>query len=78
VVFEGRFGEIRNMSVIIEAIYKDGVFHPTIPVEIPDNTRVRITLKKNFSDLIEEYADFPMKESADTILEVMRRRVTDK
>ena len=66
------------MSVIIEAIYKEGAFHPTVPVEIPENTRVRITLKKNFSDLIDEYADFPMKESADSILAIMRRRVTDQ
>jgi len=66
------------MSITIEAIYKNGVFHPTIPVEIPENTRVRITFKRNFSDLIEKYADFPMKESADMVLENLRKRVPDR
>jgi len=61
------------MSIVIEAIYKKGVFYPTIPVEIPDNTKVKITLKKNLSDLIEEYSHFPMKESADAAFEEIRR-----
>jgi predicted DNA-binding antitoxin AbrB/MazE fold protein len=62
------------MSIIIEAIYKKGAFYPTVPVEMPDNTRVKLTLKKSFSDLIDKYADFPMKESADAILENIRRK----
>ena len=66
------------MSLIIEAIYKNGVFNPTIPVEIPENNRVQITVQRNFSDRIEKYADFPMKESADTVLETLRRRVPDR
>ncbi len=32
------------MTLLVDGVYRDGVFHPTEPVELPDNTRVSMVV----------------------------------
>jgi hypothetical protein len=32
------------MTLLIDGVYRDGVFHPTEPVELPDNTPVSMAV----------------------------------
>ena len=32
------------MSIYIDATYRDGVIHPSMPLNLPENTPVRVTL----------------------------------
>jgi predicted DNA-binding antitoxin AbrB/MazE fold protein len=53
----------------IEAIYEHGVFRPTVPVTLPENSRVKLQLCR-------ENREVPTmtKEGLDAIHEIMSRR----
>jgi predicted DNA-binding antitoxin AbrB/MazE fold protein len=58
----------------IKAIYEDKVFKPLTDLTLPDRAEVRLTVKRNFSDFIEDLGEIEAKEDIDSILRSMRSR----
>jgi predicted DNA-binding antitoxin AbrB/MazE fold protein len=58
----------------IKAVYEDKVFKPLKNLTLPDKAEVRLTVKRNFSDFLEELGEIEAKEEIDVVLGSMRRR----
>jgi predicted DNA-binding antitoxin AbrB/MazE fold protein len=58
----------------IKAIYEDKVFKPLKDLNLPDKSEVRLTIKKCFSDHLDELGEPEAKEDIDSVLRSMRER----
>lgn len=62
----------------IKAIYEDKVFKPLRDLSLPDRAEVRLTVKRNFSDFLDELGELEANEDIDSVLRSMRRRSYDE
>ena len=60
--------------MITKAIYEDGVLKPLEKLDLPEKTKVRVTVRVSFSKLVEELGVIEAKEDIDKVLESMRTR----
>ena len=58
----------------IKAVYEDKVFKPLVDLTLPDKAEVRLTVKRNFSDFLEDLGEIEAKEDIDSVLRCMRSR----
>lgn len=58
----------------IKAIYEDNVLKPLNALSLPERSEVRLTIKRRFSDLLDEWGEPEAKEDIDLILGSMRQR----
>jgi predicted DNA-binding antitoxin AbrB/MazE fold protein len=58
----------------IKAIYEDKVLKPLNDLNLPEKSEVRLTIKRSFSDLLDELGEPEAKEDIDLILGSMRQR----
>ena len=58
----------------IKAIYEDNVLKPLNALSLPEKSEVRLTIKRSFSDLLDELGEPEAKEDIDLILGSMRQR----
>lgn len=56
----------------IKAIYENNVLRPLGELDLPDNTRVSITIQESFSDLLDELGEPEAREDIDAVLKKMR------
>jgi predicted DNA-binding antitoxin AbrB/MazE fold protein len=60
--------------MITKAIYEDGVLKLLEKLDLPEKTKVRVTVRVSFSKLVEELGVIEAKEDIDQVLESMRTR----
>ena len=58
----------------IKAVYENKVFKPLKDPSLPDKAEVRLTVKRSFSDLLDELGEIEAKEDIDSVLMSMRRK----
>ena len=58
----------------IKAVYRDEVLKPLQKLNLPEKTKVRITIKGSFSELLDELGEMEAKEDINKVLEGMRTR----
>ena len=58
----------------IKAIYEDKVLKPLNDLSLPEKSEVRLTIKRSFSDLLDELGEPEAKEDIDVLLGSMRQR----
>ena len=58
----------------IKAVYRDEVLKPLQKLNLPEKTKVRITIKGSFSELLDELGEMEAKEDINKVLEGMRVR----
>jgi len=58
----------------IKAVYENKVFKPLKDPSLPDKAEVRLTVKRSFSDLLDELGEIEAKEDIDSVLKSMRRK----
>ena len=58
----------------IKAVYRDEVLKPLQKLNLPEKTKVRITIKGSFSELIDELREMGAKEDITKVLDGMRIR----
>jgi predicted DNA-binding antitoxin AbrB/MazE fold protein len=58
----------------IKAVYENKVFKPLDDPSLPDKAEVRLTIKRCFSDLLDELGEMEAKEDIDSALLGMRKR----
>jgi predicted DNA-binding antitoxin AbrB/MazE fold protein len=58
----------------IKAVYEDKVFKPLKDLNLPDKAEVRLTIRRRFSDLLDELGEPEAKEDIDSVLKSMRER----
>jgi predicted DNA-binding antitoxin AbrB/MazE fold protein len=58
----------------IKAIYEDKVLKPLNDLSLPEKSEVRLTIKRSFSDLLDELGEPEAKEDIDFLLGSMRQR----
>jgi len=58
-----------------KAIYENGVLKPLGKLDLPEKAKVKITIRENFSRLLDEVGAREAKEDIDTVLGTMRTRV---
>ena len=58
----------------IKAVYRDEVLKPLQKLNLPEKTKVRITIKGSFSELLDELGEVEAKEDINKVLEGMRLR----
>jgi predicted DNA-binding antitoxin AbrB/MazE fold protein len=58
----------------IKAVYEDKVFKPLKDLNLPDKAEVRLTIRRRFSDLLDELGEPEAKEDIDSVLRSMRER----
>jgi len=56
----------------IKAIYENEVLKPLEKLDLKEKTEVWITIRKSFSELLDELGDIEAKEDIDKVLESMR------
>lgn len=56
----------------IKAIYENNVLRPLGELDLPDNTRVSITIQESFGDLLDELGEPEAREDIDAVLKKMR------
>jgi len=57
-----------------KAVYEDGVLKLLEKLDLPEKTKVRVTVRGSFSKLVEEVGEIEAKEDIDEVLESMRMR----
>jgi predicted DNA-binding antitoxin AbrB/MazE fold protein len=66
------------MSTIkTNAVYIDGTLVLDDPVNLPQNARVEVVIRKKFSDFVKKFGEPEAKEDIDKILVNNRRRIRD-
>lgn len=60
--------------MITKAIYEDGVLKLLEKLDLPEKTKVRVTVRGSFSKLVEEVGEIEAKEDIDEVLESIRMR----
>lgn len=58
----------------IKAVYENKVFKPLDDPSLPDKAEVRLTIKRSFSDLLDELEEIDAREDIDSTLKNMRRK----
>ncbi len=58
----------------IKAVYRDEVLKPLQKLNLPEKTKVRITIKGSFIELLDELGEIEAKEDINKVLEGMRAR----
>jgi len=58
----------------IKAVYENKVFKPLKDPSLPDKAEVRLTVKRSFSDLLDELGEIEANEDIDSVLKSMRRK----
>lgn len=58
----------------IKAIYENKVFKPLNDLNLPDKAEVRLTIRRRFSDLLDELGEPEAKEDIDSVLRSTRER----
>ena len=58
----------------IKAVYRDEVLKPLQKLNLPEKTKVRITIKGSFIELLDELGEIEAKEDINKVLEGMRMR----
>lgn len=67
-----------SMGTRVIAIYNEGVLKPMEKLDLPEKAKVRITISKNFSKLLDEVGEIEAKEDINRTLENMRTRNYDE
>ena len=62
----------------IKPVYEYKVFKPLEDPGLPDKSEVRITIKKSFSDLLDELGELETKKDIDSSISEIRTRNYDK
>ena len=62
------------MGTKVMAIYNEGVLKPMEKLDLPEKAKVKITISRNFSKLLDEVGEIEAKGDIDKILEDMRAR----
>ncbi len=62
------------MHMQLKAVYRDEVLKPLQKLNLPEKTKVRITIKGSFSELLDELGEIEAKEDINKVLEGMRMR----
>jgi len=62
----------------IKPVYENKVFKPLEDPGLPDKSEVRITIKKSFSDLLDELGELETKKDIDSSISEIRTRNYDK
>jgi len=57
-----------------KAVYEDGVLKLLEKLDLPEKTKVRVTVRGSFSKLVEEVGEIEAKEDIDEVLESIRMR----
>jgi predicted DNA-binding antitoxin AbrB/MazE fold protein len=65
----------QGMKMKTKAIYENGVLKPLGKLDLPEKAKVKITIRENFSKLLDEVGAREAKEDIDTVLGNMRTRV---
>jgi len=72
-MFEGDVRKVRLVKHMhIKAIYENEVLKPLEKLDLKEKTEVWITIRKSFSELLDELGDIEAKEDIDKVLESMR------
>ena len=58
--------------MITKAIYEDGVLKLLEKLDLPEKTKVRVTVRGSFSKLVEEVGEIEAKEDTDKVLDSLR------
>jgi predicted DNA-binding antitoxin AbrB/MazE fold protein len=58
-----------------KAIYENGVLKPMRKLDLPEKAKVKITIRGNFSKLLDEVGAREAKDDIDNVLGTMRTRV---
>ncbi len=58
----------------IKAVYENKVLKPLRDLDLPEKTKVSITIRESFSDLLDELGEPEAQEDIDTILKETRTR----
>ena len=58
----------------IKAIYENNVLKPIGELDLPNKTRVSITIQESFSDLLDELGEPEAREDVDAVLKETRSR----
>ena len=56
----------------IKAIYENNVLKPIGELDLPNKTRVSITIQESFSDLLDELGEPEAREDVDAVLKEKR------
>lgn len=56
----------------IRAIYKRNILKPLDKLNLKENSKVRITIKKNFSELLDDLGEIEAKDDIEKVLEDIR------
>jgi predicted DNA-binding antitoxin AbrB/MazE fold protein len=62
----------------IKAIYEDKVFKPLKDPDLPDKAKVRIIIKRSFSDLLDELGELKANQDIDRLLKDIKTRNYDR
>jgi predicted DNA-binding antitoxin AbrB/MazE fold protein len=58
----------------IKAVYENKVFKPLKDPSLPEKAEVRLTVKRSFSDLLNELGEIEANEDIDSALQSVRRK----
>jgi predicted DNA-binding antitoxin AbrB/MazE fold protein len=58
----------------IKAIYENNVLKPLGDLDLPNKTRVSITIQESFSDILDELGEPEAREDIDSVLKETRTR----
>lgn len=56
------------MNMKIKAIYENKVLKPLRDLDLPEKTKVSITIRESFSDLLDELGEPEAREDIDAVL----------
>ncbi len=59
----------------IKAIYENNVLKPLGGLNLPNNSRVSITIHESFSDLLDDLGEPEAREDIDAVLKETRTRI---
>ena len=59
------------------AVYKNGMLVLEDPLNLPDHTRVKVVIRRRFSEFVKKSGEPEAKEDIDQLLLKTRRRVRD-
>ena len=62
------------MNMKIKAIYENKVLKPLRDLDLPEKTKVSITIRESFSDLLDELGEPEAREDIDAVLKETRTR----
>jgi len=62
------------MNMKIKAVYENKVLKPLRDLDLPEKTKVSITIRESFSDLLDELGEPEAREDIDAVLKETRTR----